>query len=264
MKYSVLVFLVLSCQVQAQKNPGPRSISMGSGGIALQGPWSVQQNPAGITSVKNPILALAYEQHLLDPDLNTQSAVFILPYKRSVFGFSFERYGIDEYKEQQAGLNYARGFGESFRLAIGFKYYQLSIPQYGAANGFSVEAGFQFTVTDKFAIASHIANPGRGKYENLSGSSLPVKLTFGASYSFSDRILIIADVRKFLDYPIDVMTGLEYNILKWFSLRGGISANPFKQYTGFGLHYQQVHIDVAVSSHPNLGYTPQIALGYEF
>lgn len=236
-------------------------MSMGSGGTALQGVWSVQQNPAGSAGTNKPVLAMGFEQHLLDPDLSTQSAVFILPYRRSAWGFSFESYGFKEYKQQQTGLTYAMKFGESFRLAIGLNYSQLSISQYGSANAFSVEAGFQFRLTDKLTLASHIANPSNGKYQRLS---LPVKLSFGAAYSFSDRILMTVDIRQFLNGPMDVMTGLEYNFIQWFSLRGGISANPFKQYTGFGLRFKQITIDLALSSHPGLGYAPQIALAYEF
>ncbi len=263
MRYSLLILFVLSVEVYAQKNPGPRFVSMGSGGTALQGAWAVQQNPAGITDVKRPIFALAYQQHGLDPDLSTQSALFIFPRRQSAFGISLEKYGFEMYKEQQAGLSYAREFGD-LRLAIGVNHYQVSIPQYGSLNAFSVEAGFQFRLTEKFTIASHLANPGTVGDKSSSELSLPVKLSFGISYHFSDRLLMIADVRKSLKYPIDVMTGLEYQVIKWLSLRGGISANPLKQYTGFGLNYRQIHIDGAVSSQAGLGYTPQIALGYEF
>ena len=263
MKYIFLFFLLLHFKVNGQ-NPGPRLVAMGSGGTAIQDIWSLQQNPAGVADLKRPALAIAYERHVLVHDISTQTALFVFPYRRNVLGFSFERYGINEYTEQKAGLSYARRFGESFRLGIGFKYYQLSISQYGSAKALSVEAGFQLNVTDKFIIASHIANPDRSRYEDFSGSNLPVKLSFGASYRFSDRILMITDFRKLLNYPLDVMTGIEYNLIKWFSLRGGASANPFKQYTGFGITYNKIQLDVAVASHPSLGYSPQISLGYEF
>ncbi|HEY1009780.1 MAG: hypothetical protein ACO1NS_08660 [Daejeonella sp.] len=259
MKYFLILF-ILSFKIYGQKNPGPRFVSMGSGGIAMQDVWAMQQNPAGITGMKRPVLALAFQRHLLDPDLSTQSAVFVFPHRRSAFGFSLERYGFDAYKEQQAGISYAMGFGHSLKLAIGVRYSQLSIVQYGSSNSFDVEAGFQFRITEKFTVASHLANPGGMR----SGAGMPVRLSFGVLYTFTDRLVMITDVRKSFDYALDVMTGLEYKIVDWFSLRGGVSANPFKQYAGFGLEYRKVSIEGAVSSHITLGYTPQISLGYEF
>lgn len=238
--------------------------AMGSGGTAVSGIWSLQRNPAGISELKMPTLAIAYERHFLDEEVSTQTALFALPARGSVFGVSFESYGLYEYKEQQAGFFYSKSFGNAFRLAVGLRYHQLNISQYGSAKAYSVEVGFQLKVTNEFTIASHIANPSRSRYNDISNSSLPVKLSIGGSCRLSDRILMIADVRKVLNYPLDVMTGIEYNVVKWFSLRGGVSANPFKQYTGFGINYNKFQIDVAVASHPTLGYSPQIALGYAF
>ncbi len=263
MKYIFLALVLLNFSATGQ-NPGPRLVAMGSGGTAVQDIWSLQQNPAGVAELKRSAFAIAYERHLLIRELSTQTALFILPYGRNVVGFSFERYGITEYREQKAGLSYARRFGDSFRLALAIKYFQLNISQYGSAKAFSVEAGFQLNVSDNFVIASHIANPNRSKYQNFSGSNLPVKLSFGASFRFSDRLLMISDLRKQLNYPIEVTTGIEYNLIKWFSLRGGASVNPFKQYTGFGVTSNKIQFDFAVASHPSLGYSPQIALGYEF
>ena len=263
MKYSFLVLILFHNLVNAQ-NPGPRLIAMGSGGTAIQDIWSLQQNPAGAAELKKPAFALAYERHLFMPELSTQTALFIIPYRGNVLGFSFESYGITEYREQKAGLSYSRGFGDSFRLAFAIRYFQLNISQYGSAQAVSVEAGFQLNVTDKLIIASHIANPNQSKYQNLSGLNLPVKLSFGLSFILSDRMLMITDIRKELNYPIDGTAGIEYSLIKWFSVRGGISVNPFKQYSGFGVKSKKIQFDFAVASHPSLGYTPQIGFGYEF
>ena len=75
---------------------------------------------------------------------------------------------------------------------------------------------------------------------------------------------MVADVRKLLNYPVDFSTGIEYNLMRWVSLRGGVSINPFKQYTGIGITYNKIQLDIAVTSHPTLGFSPQIALTYEF
>lgn len=263
MKYVFLFLLLLHKEAHGQ-NPGPRLAAMGSGGTALSDIWSLQQNPAGIAELKRPMIAVAYEKHFLDAEVSTQNAVFAVPFRRNVLGVSFERYGFSEFNEQKVGVCYAKRFGDSFSMAIGLRYYQQNISQYGSAKAFSIEVGFQLKVTNEFTIASHIANPNQSRYNNLQGSILPAKLSLGGSFIFSDRLVMIVDVRAHLKYPPEGMTGIEYNIIKWFSLRGGVSVNPIKQYTGFGISYNKLQVDVSVASHPSLGYSPQVALGYEF
>lgn len=264
MKYTFLLLTLCCTAVMAQKNPGPRSLAMGSAGVALQGIWSLQQNPSGISGTEGPGLGIAYERHFLDQEISSQLALFVVPYSKNVFGVTIERYGFSAYREQHAGIAYARKFGSTLSLAIGFKYHQLSIAGYGSSTALSAEAGFQFAVNENFTIASHLANPGRSRYEDLSGSNIPVKLSFGAAYRFSDKVIIATDVIKILNSSTDTRLGIEYNLIKNFALRGGISANPFKQYGGFGFQYNHLSVDAAVSSHPTLGFSPQIGLAYEF
>lgn len=264
MKYICLICILLQISAQAQTNPGPRSTSMGSAGVALQDVWSLQQNPAGTAGIEKPIFAIGYAQHFSGTELNTQTAIFAFPLKQNVFGLSFQRYGFSEYMEQRAGIAYSRRFGNSVFMAIGFNYHHIEILKYGSAQAFSVEAGIQYSVTDKLWIGSHISNPNRSRYNDLAGSDIPVTLSFGASFRFTDKVLIISDIQKVLGAATDVKLGLEYKLISWFSLRCGVSANPFKQYAGFGLNSQRLCVEVAVSSHPNLGISPQLALIYEF
>lgn len=264
MKYIYLICILFHTSVQAQINPGPRSTSMGSAGVAMQDVWALQQNPAGAAGIEKPIFAIGYEQRFFNQDLSTQTALFAFPYRQNVFGLSFQRYGISDYNEQRAGFAYSRRFGNSLYAAVGFNYHYIEVTKYGSAQTFSVEAGLQYRVTEKLWIASHIANPNRSRYDNLSGPIIPVSLSFGASYRFTDKVLICSDIQKVLNSSTDVKMGLEYKLIEWFSLRGGISANPFKQYAGFGLSYQRFCVEAASSSHPNLGFSPQIAISYEF
>lgn len=264
MKYICLIFILFHTPLYAQTNPGPRSISMGSAGMALQDVWSLQQNSAGIAGIERTIFAIGYEQHFLNPELSTQSALFVFPFKHNVFGLSFQRYGFSDFMEQTAAFAYSRNFGNTLSLAIGFKYHQLAVVNYGSSRAFSVEAGMQYRLNDRIWIGCHISNPGRSRYEEHSGSDIPVTLSFGSSFLFSNKVLIISDIQKDLDAGIDLKLGLEYKLIMWFSLRGGISVNPFKQYGGFGLNYQRFAVDAAISSHPSLGFSPNLSLSYEF
>jgi len=264
MKYVCLIFILLCASAIAQINPGPRSLAMGSAGTALQDVWSLQHNPAGISQIQRPIIALAYQRHFSDQDLSTQKAVLVMPFNKNVLGLSFHRYGFNEYLEQTTSIAYAKNFSGKLALSIAIKHHQLSVANYGSDQIFSVDAGMQYRVNDKLWIASHLSNPAKASLNDLAGSNLPVALSFGFSYAFSDKVLVITDVQKILNSGIDTKIGIEYNLVQWFALRGGLSANSFKQYAGFGINIQRFNLDVAVSSHLPLGYSPNLAFSYEF
>lgn len=237
---------------------------MGSAGTALQDVWTLQQNSAGAANIEHAIFALGYEQHYLDPELSTQSAVLGLPVKNHVLGLSFQRYGITEYLEQTAGLALSRSFSDALSISLALKYHQLSIPAYGSGHAFSVDAGMQYNLNDRIRIGSYIYNPGGSRINELSGSNISSGISVGIALLVSDKVLLISDLNKMLDYGMNINMGVEYQIIRQFYLRGGLSANPFKQSGGFGLKYGRFSLDAAVSSHPRLGYSPNLSFNYEF
>jgi len=264
MKCICLILILFQTELIAQISPGPSSISMGSAGVALKGVWSLQHNSAGIAEIRRPIFALGYQRHFSDQDLSTQKAVFAIPFKQHVFGLSIHRYGLSEYSDQTTGIAYTRNFSGALALSIMINYHQLSIHKYGESRAVSVDAGMQYRINDKFWIGTHISNPSNSKFHDLLGSTIPLSISVGVSFEFSDKVLLVSDIRKVLTAKIDTKLGLEYRMIKWFAFRGGMSANPFKQYAGFGIQYHRFALDVAISSHPNLGYSPNLAFSYEF
>jgi len=237
---------------------------MGSAGTALQDVWSLQQNSAGAASIEHAIFALGYEQHYLDPELSTQNAVLGLPVKNHVLGLSFQRYGIPEYVEQTAGLALSRSFSAALSISLALKYHQVSIPVYGSGHTFSVDAGIQYSLNDRIRLGSYLYNPGGSRINELSGSHILSGISVGLAYLISDKVLFLSDLNKMLDFGMNVSMGIEYQIVRRFYLRGGLSANPFKQTGGFGLKYGRFSLDAAVSSHPRLGYSPNLSFNYEF
>ncbi|MGV8880173.1 MAG: hypothetical protein ACOH2A_14220 [Sphingobacteriaceae bacterium] len=249
---------------KSQTLPGSRFTAMGNAAVALSDVWSIQQNQAGLAAIKKITLAIAYENRFFQQDLTTKAAVLSLPFKGNCFGISFQTYGFEAYADQKIGFAFARNFGKKLAIALNLNYHQLYISKYGNASTFSFETGMQYRVNDKFIIGAHIANPNKSDYDARVNAQLLSIYRAGGSYIFSDKITLSAEINKIADYGTDINAGLSYQFFELLTLRGGISAQPFKQYAGFGLHYQQLFLDFAVSSHPVLGYSPQMALAYEF
>jgi len=239
-------------------------MALGSAGTALQDVWSLQQNCAGAASIEHAIFALGYEQHFLNPELSTQTAVFGLPIRNHVLGLSFQRYGINEYREQTTGLALSRSFSTALSISLALKYHQVSIPFYGSGKAVSVEAGMQYSLNERVRLGSYISNPGRSSINGLSSSHIPSGIAVGVAIILSDKVLLVSDLNKMLDFGMNVRLGIEYQIINWFYLRGGIGSNPFKQSAGFGVKYGRFSLDAATSSHPRLGYSPNLSFSYEF
>ncbi|MDF3078766.1 MAG: hypothetical protein K0S09_2655 [Sphingobacteriaceae bacterium] len=224
----------------------------------------MQSNQAGIAAVKRPALSAAYQSQYLNPDLSTKSAVLVYPLQGNALGLSFESYGFSAYNEQKASFSYAKNFGGKLFAALAFNYHQVKIPQYGDAKAYSFEAGAQYFLSENLLLGAHLANPSSSKYSNQLSTVIPSIYEVGASYRVSNKLLLNSGLVKELELKADFRSGLEYQVIDWLAFRGGVSANPFRQYAGFGLLYNNFRIDAAVATHPDLGISPQIALSYEF
>lgn len=262
--YLFFILFLCTLSISAQVNYGPRLTAMGNAGVALQDVWSVKKNQAGIAGLENAQFSAGYENRFGVKELNTQSAVFVLPIKNYAIGANFQYYGVNAYRKSKSGISLARVFGPQLLAAINLNYHQIKIDNYGNAQGFSVEVGLQYEAFKNLWFGTHIANPNQSKYGNNTEQIIPAHIQFGAAYKFSDQLMISSEVEKILDGQVDFKTGLEYKVVKFVALRGGVSVNPFKQFTGFGVNYEKFQLDFAVASHPVLGYSPQISIGYEF
>jgi len=245
-------------------NLGPRVTALGNIGVALSDVWSLQSNQSGLAFLQKPIVSISYRNSYLNPELNTQSAAFVYPFGKNVLGLGFQNYGFSAYSEQKMGFSYAKRFGNSVSAALNFNLHQVKIPNYGSVQAYSAEAGLQYQVNENLTFGTHISNPGMSSYRTEIKALIPVSLEFGSSYRFSDKVLLNSGFIKGLNSISDFRCGLEYSVINWLAFRGGMSANPFRQFAGVGYQLQDLKIDAAASTHPYLGFSPQLALSYEF
>ena len=245
-------------------NYGPRITALGNTGVALSDIWSLQANQAGLAGLKKPVASISYRNSFLNPELNTQSAVLAYPKGRNVIGLSLHNYGFSAYSEQKLGFTYAKMFGPALSAAINVNLHQVKIQQYGSAQTYSVEAGLQYKLNENLTLGTHISNPFANGYTNEVDAVIPVSMEFGASYRFTDKLLLNTGVVNNLSSSFDIRGGLEYFVINSLAFRGGIAARPFRQFAGFGYQLYDFKFDAAASSHPVLGISPQLALSYEF
>lgn len=265
MKIFILFFVAfLPISLVAQENFGPRITALGNNSAAIADVWGIQGNPAAITSLNNPIVSINYIRHFLSDEVSTQGLAAVIPIKNNFISIGLNRYGLSSYNQNKISFAYAKRFGNQFSMAMTVNYHQLKISNYGSSNGFSVDVGFYYAL-EKFNLGVYVKNPSQQKFVNEEVSA-PIETSFniGGSYLVSDKVLLATTLSKFLAHPIDARIGVEYQIAKPFALRAGVSSKPFKQFAGFGVNYTKIVIDFATTFDNNLGYSPQISLGYAF
>jgi hypothetical protein len=245
-------------------NLGPRITALGNTGVALQDVWCLQSNQAGVSNLKGFAASICYRNNYLNQELSTQSAVAAYSTGRNIVGVSFQNYGFSAYSEQKIGLTYAKRFGPALTAALNVNLHQVKILQYGSAQAFSVEGGLQYRFDKKLTIGTHFSNPNKSGFNAEVNAMIPVVLEFGASYLFSDKLLLNSGFLKSLNREADFRCGLEYSFINVLALRGGLGMNPFRQFAGVGYHLKDLKFDAGASTHPQLGISPQIALSYEF
>jgi len=263
--WNVLLISLTPFYLFAQNNLGPRLTAMGNNGAAVTDVWALQANPSGITSLDRPTISLNYIKHLFSNEISTQASVAIIPFKNNFVGASFERYGFAEYSESKIGFAYAKKFGDKLSIALNGNYHQLKIANYGSSTSFSIDVGALYHFNEEFAFGAFVSNPSKQKFTSSEVLiTIPTSFNVGASYLASDKVLIATSISKVLNQSIDISLGIDYKIIDLLSLRGGLSTKPFKQYAGFGLSYKKFLLDMATTYDANLGYAPQIAIGYAF
>ncbi|MGV3706663.1 MAG: hypothetical protein ACO1NU_14920 [Arcticibacter sp.] len=258
--------LLLAASARAQYvNTGSRMVSMGNAGAAMQDVWSLQSNPAGIAGLLRPEVALTYQKNFPGTSLSTQAAAVVLPLQSNVFGLGLQRFGFSAYQESRLGFVFSRRFGDALYTALGFNYHQLSIPGYGNTSAFSIDAGLQYRLTKALRVGASISNLSGSGYEESASESIPLEVSVGGAYQFSDELLCTASLGAGNDSSgSDFRIGMEYNVLSCLALRAGLGMHPFNQNAGLGYKMEHVHVDIAISNHFVLGYTPQISLSYAF
>ncbi|WP_316829361.1 hypothetical protein [Pedobacter aquatilis] len=263
--WNVLLISLTPFYLFAQNNLGPRLTAMGNNGAAVSDVWSLKANPAGITALTQSTLSINYIKHLFSNEISTQGLVAVIPVENNFAGISLERYGFSDYNESKIGIAYSKRFGNRLSIGLNANYHQLKITNYGVSTGFSVDAGILYKLSNKLILGAYTSNPAKQKFSATEIlAEIPVSFNIGACYSVSDKVLIATTVNKVLNHVIDVSLGVDYKIIDLLSLRGGLSVKPFKQYAGFGLNYKKLLMDMATSYDANLGYSPQIAIGYAF
>jgi len=223
-------------------------------------------NPAGIAGLKQMEAGAFVERRFLLQQLNYATVAFATPFKhgKHFAGFDAGGFGFGGYSESRIGLTYATTLFE--RLSIGAKinYTRFAIPDYGAKSALFADVGINCILSKHISVGFSISNATRSELLRDLDEKIPTTIDAGLAYQLSDKVLIVADVEKQVNFPVSFRGGVEYAVAKFLRVRAGASTQPVTLNAGFGVNVKALNIDFANTFHQYLGYTPSLSLGYKF
>ncbi|RYU96597.1 hypothetical protein [Emticicia agri] len=259
--YYLVVFSAHYSRASGEPFPiGARSWGIGNATVAVADKQSVFNNPAGLGFLAHNYVSTSYHNRYTIAGLNTFSLGGNYTHKLANVGLVIERFGDKLYHEQKIGLALAKSTGR-VSLGIQVAYMQAAIAGYAAKHTLLT----QFGVMAKLNSTIHI---GFNAY-NLTAARLfvsqrvPTVLRLGFSYQPVKQLLLIGEAEKDIFLPVLFKAGLEYQIVRNFYLRTGITSKLSNAHFGIGFQAKQFIFDYAASNHSMLGFSHHLTLAYQ-
>ncbi len=260
--YSIFITINLGAQ-SIDGGFGARSKALGDASTTITDTWAIFNNVGGISGVKKGSVGFGFN-HYFDVDgFNSVAVGMVQPTRYGSIGVSALRFGDDLYNEQL----YSMGFGNKIgfvRLGFRANYYQIHVAEYGTANGFLMDFGGIVELTPQWSFGASVSNFTASSLSDLDNAALPVVMKVGISYMPNEKVTLLADLVKDVEFDPEIRAGLEYWINHKLALRTGLNSHPFSGFAGFGLKLKQFEVDYAVCSHQFLGFNHQLSVNFQY
>lgn len=267
---SFVIFLVISSKSFADGSPfpvGARTWGLANATVARFDYYAIGNNVAGLGGIKTPAIFSTYSSHYNFDGINTLGIVATMPVTDDLgLGFTIQRFGDKVFNQISVGTGAGHRIG---RFSLGLKLNYLQTAIHSSAIIFSKKAlVFEFggivTISSKLYFGAHMYNVTQSSYSDTSRETVDTSLRAGFLYKPSKTVELNVEVEKITAYPMTLRVGLEYEIVKRFFVRTGINSKPQTNHFGVGFKGNKFHLDYAMHTHPQLGWSHHISLGYIF
>ena len=267
-----VVFLVLaslcltnhSLVAQGWLPMGARSNMLGNATVALVDSWSFHHNPGAVAEITSTSFGVSYENRFLLQELQSQGVVFAQPLKKGVISAGVQSYGFSLYRTMRAGIGYSMRLGDKISAGVQLNYMGIRLQElYGSHNTVTAEAGILAHITDNWTVGAAVFNIGRAKLDDFADDRYTTLIRIGTGYTVSSKVKLLAEAEKHIDYAVRLKTGVDYQVLSSFSLRGGFATQPMEFSFGAGYKFKTVQLDMGTAFHRELGWSPHFSITYQ-
>ena len=244
---------------------GSRSSSLGNASVTLFDVWSAHNNQAGLGLIDKISAGLYYENKFLISQTGYKAIALAYPTATGVFGLDVTSFGYSGYYENKYGLGFGKKLSDKISVGVQINYNDIYLGEYYGRSGYLIgEVGMIVRWNDHFTIGAHVYNPSRAQLNTATKEYAPTILKLGCAYKFNDKVMLVAEVEKDVEYDPQFKSGIEYHISDPLYFRIGISTSPLNNSFGIGYRVKNLSIDVSSSYHTVLGFSPNLSLSYNF
>ncbi len=241
---------------------GARATALGGAATALRGDAWGHSNPATWATLDGRTTSFFISEAFGLNELRLAALHAVQPTRWGTVALGARTFGFEDFRETFFGVGYARslalGTTRRFHAALNLRYHRVSIPRYGSAGAVGVSVGGLVEVAPRVDLGFHASNIN---LPQLAGrEDLPRTLAVGLGYRPDDRLRVLLDVFKDIDFPLSLRGGVEVVPVPVLALRGGFTTAPNRFTAGVGVRVQRLTADFAAEHHEVLGWSPGVSL----
>ena len=261
----IFVPILIITQSFAQFNPGARQISLSNSDVALSNDvFSLFNNPAGLSQINWREIGIYYSPAPFGlSELANGYVTYVEPFNFGSIAVGGMTYGFDLYRETKLIVGYSYNYDNKFFAGVAINYHTFSIKNYGNTGKPYLNFGGLAYVTNQFRWGFSISNINRASV-GKEDDQIPMIFSTGFSFDVINTLTLNIAVEKDIRYKPSLQTGIEYNIIKYLSLRIGFQNKPARYSAGVGINYSVVSLDYSFFTHQDLGLTHQAGITISF
>ncbi|MBL4862593.1 MAG: hypothetical protein JKY09_06205 [Crocinitomicaceae bacterium] len=240
---------------------GARSMSLANASVCLSDVWAYHNNPGALGEIESLSVGVSYENRFLLKELQSQGLAVAVPLKVGVISVGGHLYGYDQFRSYKGGLGYSLKLAEKLYAGVQMNYQGVRLSgNYGAKNSVTAEAGVYSKLSEQWKLGVAVFNVGRSQLSDYEDDRFSTMMRIGSSYRFSKKVELSVEIEKDLEYALRLKSGVEYQVVDHFFIRGGVATAPVELTFGFGYHFDRIHLDLGSAYHQILGWSPHFSL----
>jgi hypothetical protein len=226
--------------------------------------FSLFGNPAGLSQLNWREVGIYYSPAPFGlSELSNGYVAYNEPFDFGSISIGGMTYGFDLYRESKIVLGYSYNYDNIFFAGVSVNYHNYSIQNYGSTGVFYLNVGGLVYILDELRWGFSVDNLNKASVANLD-DQIPMVLVTGLSYDVIQIFSLNLALEKDIRYNPSVKFGIEYEIIKYLSLRAGTSNEPSRFTAGLGINYSLFSLDYAFFTHQDLGLTHQAGIIISF
>lgn len=216
-------------------------------------------NPAFLSFQEQRKIGLSVFNRFSMKELSTNSIYAAFPNRLLNAGFKLSAYGYDDYQLLHGQMALSKKLTPQFSIGTNFiLLHENSVMRDETANDLRGDAGFFWQINDSFDWAFCTENLLHTKKDCSTFYST------GVNYRILSNCIFLMETEFDFQNHLSFKWGIEYEIEKQFSIRGGFRTNPETPSLGFAYSLNSWKVETSFLLHPVLGLSSGIGVIFCF